>query len=152
MQFISNSEKETRSFGKHLAQALKAGDIIGLFGELGTGKTTLVKGIAQGLKVKRPSVHSPTFTLMNIYEGRLPLFHFDLYRLDDEKEIDRIGCNEFFYDAGVSVIEWAEKLGHLLPKEYLHIELKHKQDNQRILKISPRGERYRKIAGKLVVQ
>ena len=86
-KIISHSADETKSFGKHLARYFKGGIIVCLFGDLGSGKTTLIKGIAEGLKINQRKVHSPTFVLMNVYEGRLTLFHFDLYRLDLAKAL-----------------------------------------------------------------
>ncbi len=149
LKFVSKSPQKTIEFGKHLATRLQKGDVIALFGDLGSGKTTLVKGIAKGLKVKPSKVHSPTFTLMNCYEGKVPVYHFDLYRLDDIKEIDRLGCEEFFYDNGVSIIEWAEKLDRLLPAEYLEIKLKHKNVNERSLTLKAFGTRYTHLLKRL---
>ena len=136
------------SFGQRLAKGLKSGDIIALYGDLGSGKTTLVKGIAKGLNVKTEDVNSPTFVLMNLYHGKLLIYHFDLYRLEDTKEINRLGCQEFFYDNGVSIIEWAERLKELLPKEYLGIELVHKNIHERVIKITAHGKRYETLLEK----
>ena len=120
----------------------RPGDIICLFGELGSGKTTLVKGIARGLGIPGERVNSPTFVLMNHYEGRMPLFHFDLYRLEREKEISGLGYEEFLYDGnGVSVIEWAERFGKLLPPDGLRVQLFHKTRQERLIRISAAGER-----------
>ena len=141
-RLVTKSVQETMRFGERLAKQLKAGDVVALFGDLGSGKTTLVKGIAKGLKVKTAQVNSPTFVLMNVYEGKLPIYHFDLYRLEDTKEIDRLGCDEFFYDKGIAIIEWAERLKELLPKEYLGIELTHKNEKERALTLTAHGERY----------
>lgn len=143
---ISGSAQETIKFARNLAKQLRPGDILCLFGDLGTGKTTFVKGIALGLKVKSSEVNSPTFVLMNIYEGRLPLYHFDLYRLDNIREISRLGYEEFFYNEGISVVEWAEKLGRLLPQEYLAIELTHQGENKRLITLKPHGKRYENIS------
>ena len=151
VEFISNNERMTMAIGKQLAQSLHPGAIVALFGDLGSGKTTLVKGIAQGLKINKSKVNSPTFVLMNIYDGRLPLYHFDFYRLEDVKEISRIGCHEFFYGEGVCVIEWAERLGRLLPTEYLKIELQHKKENQRLLKFTTQGKRYHDLLGAMKI-
>ena len=146
---VSKSPQETVRLGERLGKALKRGDIICLFGDLGTGKTTLIKGIARGMGLRRCAVNSPTFVLMNIYEGRLPLFHFDFYRLDGIGEISAIGYDEFLYDDGVAVIEWADRLGSELPVEYLKVELKHKDLNERILQFSARGQRYDKVVHKV---
>jgi len=138
-QILSKSPEETKAFGKRLAKTLHKGDILCLFGDLGSGKTTLIKGIAQGLGVNETKVNSPTFVLLNIYEGARTLYHFDLYRLEDLKGISSIGYDEFLYGNGVSVIEWADRLGEFLPDEYLKIEMKHKSSEERIIKISKKG-------------
>lgn len=149
-EFVSKSPEETIGIGEHLGKWLKKGDIICFFGDLGSGKTTFIKGIAKGLKIGQKKVHSPTFVLMNVYQGRLPLFHFDLYRLEDAQEISDLGCDEFFYDDGVSVIEWANRLGTFLPEEYLRIDLKHRKLDERVIRLSAKGLRYQNIVGKII--
>jgi tRNA threonylcarbamoyladenosine biosynthesis protein TsaE len=144
-KILSKSSAETIKFGEQLGRKLKCGDIVCFFGDLGSGKTTLIKGIAKGMRIRQTKVNSPTFVLMNIYQGRLPLFHFDLYRLNDVQEIRSIGYDEFVYDDGVSVIEWADRLGDHLPEEYLKVELKHKTLHERVMIISSIGKRYEKI-------
>ncbi|HLF18756.1 MAG TPA: tRNA (adenosine(37)-N6)-threonylcarbamoyltransferase complex ATPase subunit type 1 TsaE [Candidatus Omnitrophota bacterium] len=146
---ITKSAEETMRLGKALAQHLKPGSIVCLHGELGSGKTTLVKGLAQGLKLKPEAVNSPTFVLMNVYEGKLPLYHFDFYRLENPKEIEQIGYEEFLYGNGVSVVEWADKLQELYPKEFLKIELAHVSTNERRLECSAQGNKYEKILSSL---
>lgn len=131
--------------GVRLAQFLKKSDIVCLFGDLGTGKTTFTKGIAKGLKIKEKFVNSPSFILMNEYNGKLPLFHFDLYRIDKVKEVFSIGYEEFLYDDGVAVVEWAERLGALLPKNYLKVQFFHKKENERVIKFFPLGRRAKEI-------
>lgn len=145
LNILSASAEQTIQLGVRLARHLKKGSIICLQGDLGTGKTTLVKGIARGLKINPEKVNSPTFVIMNSYQGRLPLYHFDLYRLEDIKEIPVIGYEEFLYGDGVCVIEWAERLGALAPKEYLRVELKHKGENERSIDITMVGEQYYRI-------
>lgn len=144
-KIISKGPGETVRFGERLAKLVKGGDIICFFGDLGSGKTTLIKGVARGLKIRDTQVNSPTFVLMNVYQGRLPLFHFDLYRLDDMEGISSIGYDEFLYDDGVAVIEWADRLGELMPEEYLRVELKHKDKDERTIALSSKGARYQKI-------
>jgi len=146
---MSRSSDETVRLGERLARSCREGDIICFFGDLGSGKTTLIKGIAQGLNIRKTKVNSPTFVLMNVYHGRLPLFHFDLYRLEDITEIASIGTDEFLYDDGVAVIEWADRFGELMPDEYLRIDLKHKKEDERLIKISAKGVRYRRILDKI---
>lgn len=114
-RFVSTSERETTSYGERIASQLKGGEVIALIGGLGAGKTTLAKGIARGLGVE-DEVVSPSFTLIQQYEGRLTLTHIDLYRLDGAEDFEMIGGEEFLYTDGVTLIEWAEKIGDLLPK------------------------------------
>jgi len=110
-----SDEGGTREFGLTLAGKLKAGDIVALVGDLGTGKTALTKYIGEGLSVKE-EITSPTFTIINEYKsGRLPLFHFDAYRLDDEDEMLELGYEEYFFGSGVTVVEWADKVAGLIP-------------------------------------
>jgi len=106
--------EETLALGRELAAALRPGDVIALSGMLGAGKTTLVKGIAQGLDVTEP-VTSPTFTLIQEYEGRLPLYHVDLYRIKEAEELEDLGLEEYFYARGVTLIEWPAKAAAFLP-------------------------------------
>ena len=150
VRVISKSEKETIRLGEQLAKSLKPGDIVCLSGDLGSGKTTFVKGLAKGLKVKAAKVNSPTFVLLNIYQGKWPMFHFDLYRIDKIQELASMGYDEFFYDDGVAVVEWAEKLGVLIPKEYIGVKLAHRGDNQRSITVSTQGKSLRaRLKGKL---
>lgn len=149
MKFISQSDEETQSFGQRLAKELKAGDVVLLVGDLGTGKTTFVKGVARGLRMKADEVSSPTFVLMNIYDGRLPLFHFDLYRLEPGDELNRLGFEEFLYGEGVALIEWADRMGAWTPPEYLRLELKHDKDDRRRVCVKARGARYQELLAKL---
>ena len=149
IKIISDNEKLTIELAQKLSKYLKPGDIVCLFGELGTGKTTFVKGLAKGLKVKPQKVHSPTFTLLNIYDGKLPLYHFDLYRIEDIKELGAIGYEEFFYGEGVAVVEWAERLKELMPQEYFKVEIEHRQENERLIRLSACGEKYSRIIDKI---
>ncbi|PKM82821.1 MAG: tRNA (adenosine(37)-N6)-threonylcarbamoyltransferase complex ATPase subunit type 1 TsaE, partial [Firmicutes bacterium HGW-Firmicutes-13] len=120
LEIITKSPEETLKLGTILGTLLQKGDVIGLFGELGTGKTVFTRGIARGLKVE-DYVTSPTFTLINEYSGSLPLFHFDVYRLDDPEELLELGYEEYFYGEGITVIEWAEKIEDYLPPGYLAV-------------------------------
>ncbi len=144
-ELITNSQQETVNLGERLAKLLSPGAIVCLIGDLGSGKTSLVKGMAKGLKVSVEKVHSPTFVLMNIYEGKLSLYHFDLYRLEDIKEIEAIGYEEFLYGKGIAVIEWADRLATLMPSEYLRIELKHQDENTRQIEIESVGNKYKRL-------
>jgi len=145
----SESEENTKILGKKISQVLHRGDIVCLFGDLGSGKTTLVKGMAQGLKIRPATVHSPTFVMMNIYEGKMPLFHWDLYRIKNTKEISSLGFEEFLYDDGISVIEWADKLKTLVPEEHLRVELTHRGINQRSITLKAVGGKYEQVLRQL---
>jgi tRNA threonylcarbamoyladenosine biosynthesis protein TsaE len=135
----THSEDETAAVGRDLAGALNAGDIVLLYGDLGAGKTAFVRGIAEGLGVHRDEVSSPTFTLVQEYRGgRLTLFHVDLYRLDDSREIDDLGLDEIA-EAGVLVIEWAEKvpdIARLKPSRGISVRIQHRDGDQRTIEIS----------------
>jgi tRNA threonylcarbamoyladenosine biosynthesis protein TsaE len=118
----SRSAEETVQLGKKIGSCLLPNDVIALTGQLGAGKTTIIQGIAEGLGVK-DYVTSPTFIIINEYQGRLPFYHVDLYRLDEVKEIEDLGIEEYFNRGGVCVIEWAEKLKGLLPAMAGRIEI-----------------------------
>jgi tRNA threonylcarbamoyladenosine biosynthesis protein TsaE len=152
IKMISDSPAKTREIGKKLASMLMAGDIICLSGELGTGKTVMAKGISSGLGVKDSGVTSPTFVLMRCHHGRMPVYHFDLYRVWGPQEILGLGVEEFFFADGVSVIEWADRLGELEPRECLKIKLAHKGDGRRTLSFSARGSRYLKLIKALTLK
>ena len=110
-QFETQSPEETLSLGEKIGRHLAAGDIVCLFGELGAGKTTLTQGIARGLGVpKKEYVRSPTFTIVNQYEGKLPVFHIDLYRIASSQDLENLGLEETLENGGVAIVEWAEKL------------------------------------------
>src|SRR3989338_1082805 len=140
-EYLSKSRDETVKLGARLATLLKSGDIICLFGDLGSGKTTFTKGIAEGLKIDPDRVSSPSFTLLNEYEGRLALFHLDLYRLEKLEEILAVGYEEYFYGDGVCVVEWAQRLGNLLPENHLHVHFFNKESDERLIRFSAYGER-----------
>src|SRR3989338_5736369 len=117
--------------GEKLAKKLRRGDVVALYGDLGSGKTTFTKGIGKGLGVKNPvRINSPTFVLIKEYKGRIPLYHLDLYRLNDLKEIENLAIEEYIYGDGVTVIEWAEKMECLLPEKRMSVRLKTKGDNK----------------------
>ena len=146
MEIISQSVKDTINIGKAIAKNLKPSDIICLFGELGSGKTVLTKGIAQGLGIERKRVISPSFVLIREHsQGKLPLYHFDLYRLKEARDILALGYEEYLYGEGVTVIEWADRLKYLIPAEFLKIELFIKENSKRQLKFSTFGKRYKEL-------
>ena len=117
----SFSPEDTFSVGEHLAKEARPGDIYTLDGDLGVGKTIFTKGMAKGLGIEEP-VTSPTFTILQEYEsGRLPLYHFDVYRIGDPEEMDEIGYEDYFYGQGICLIEWAGLIEELIPKEAVRI-------------------------------
>lgn len=119
--YESTGPKETFELGKRLAACASPGAILCLNGDLGTGKTVFTQGFAAGLGITEP-VNSPTFTIVQIYEeGRLPLYHFDVYRIGDPEEMEEIGYEEYFYGEGVCLIEWSELIEELIPKEAMHV-------------------------------
>lgn len=133
---ISKSIEETIGAGAKLAKKLKAGDVVALIGNLGAGKTVFTKGIAKGLGVKNVRyVNSPTFVIIKEYKGRLPLYHFDLYRLEKSGVIDSENFEEYFYGRGVTVIEWADKIRSLLPGKYVEVRLTVTGENKRKIEI-----------------
>ena len=120
MVYESNTPQETFELGKRLAEAAKPGQVYCLDGDLGVGKTVFTQGFARGLGITGP-VNSPTFTIVQQYEeGRLPLYHFDVYRIGDISEMDEIGYEDCFYGSGVSLIEWSELIEELLPERAVH--------------------------------
>ena len=134
--FDSESAEATYAFGKALGEKAKAGEIYTLEGDLGTGKTVFTKGFAEGLGITEPVV-SPTFTIVQVYEGgRLPLYHFDVYRIGDVEEMDEIGYEEYFFGEGVCLVEWAGLIEELLPENIVKISIEKNLD---------RGFSYRRI-------
>ena len=126
----THSEDETAAVGRDLAAALSAGDVLMLSGDLGAGKTAFVRGLAEGLGVRRDEVSSPTFTLIQEYRGgRLPLFHVDLYRIEDPREFDELGLDEIAAD-GILAIEWAERLPRP-PQHGVRVSITHTGESER---------------------
>ena len=119
----TNSDTQTYSVGMELAQTAKPGMVYALLGDLGVGKTVFTKGFAKGLGVIE-EVNSPTFTILQIYEeGRLPFYHFDVYRIGDIEEMDEIGYEDCFYGKGVCLVEWANLIQELMPEDYIEIKI-----------------------------
>ena len=123
MVIDTSNETETYSFGYRLGGKAKPGQVFTLIGDLGVGKTVFTKGLAAGLGVEEP-VSSPTFTIVQIYEeGRLPFYHFDVYRIGDVEEMDEIGYEDYIYRDGVSLIEWANLIEEILPEHYTEVKI-----------------------------
>ena len=145
MEFEVYSVDETTQLGIKLGRLLKAGDIVCLTGDLGTGKTHITKGIAKGLGIT-DNITSPTFTIVNEYEGtKLKLNHFDVYRVSDPDEIYAIGFDDYIFSDAVSIIEWANYIEEILPKDLLHIKIEKdlsKGEDYRKITSTPYGDRY----------
>ena len=123
MIYETNSEKETFELGKNLGEQAKAGQIFCLNGDLGVGKTVFTQGFAKGLGIEE-NVNSPTFTIIQVYEeGRIPLYHFDVYRIGNPEEMYEIGYEEYFFREGVCLIEWSKLIEELIPEEAINIEI-----------------------------
>ena len=123
MIYETNSEKETFELGKNLGEQAKAGQIFCLNGDLGVGKTVFTQGFAKGLGIEE-NVNSPTFTIIQVYEeGRIPLYHFDVYRIGDPEEMYEIGYEDYFFGEGVCLIEWSKLIEELIPEEAINIEI-----------------------------
>ena len=147
MPFVkTRSWQETVELGARLGAVLAPGDFIALVGDLGAGKTQFAKGIALGLEVDPGTpVTSPTYTILNIYEGRLPLYHFDLYRLNGPEDVENLGFDEYFSGRGVCVLEWAERLGDEMPPDALTVSLDHAGAEERSVSFHASGPRARAI-------
>lgn len=136
MSITSYSEEQTLALAKRLAASFNSGDVICLNGSLGAGKTVFVRGLAAALGIDENSVNSPSFTFVNEYPGEMPLYHFDLYRIDDPSELYEIGWDEYLGRDGLTVVEWGEKAGELLPSRYYLIEFEIVSENERTINIS----------------
>ena len=122
--FETFSSEETFNIGKQIAETVSGGEIFTLIGDLGVGKTVFTQGFAEGLGIE-DAVNSPTFTILQVYdEGRLPFYHFDVYRIGDEEEMDEIGYEDCFYSDGVSMVEWADIIASLIPEDAIRVEIK----------------------------
>lgn len=141
--FESDSREESFQLSEKLGRTLKPGTVVALTGEIGSGKTLFIKGLSRGMGVKNPDeVKSPTFVLLHIYEGRIPIYHFDLYRLEEEKELDDLGFEEFLSNPeAVSLIEWADRAYGRIPASALWIELKITGPASRRIKIKESGQK-----------
>lgn len=146
---ITSGAEQTEELGRIIGSLLEAGDLLCLYGDMGAGKTHLSYGIAIGLEVREKYVTSPTFTFVNEYEGRIPLYHLDLYRLKEASELEAIGFDEYVESDGATVIEWAERAEDLLPDEMLSIYLSHLSENSREVGFLAEGERYEKLLEEL---
>ncbi|QEK13122.1 tRNA (adenosine(37)-N6)-threonylcarbamoyltransferase complex ATPase subunit type 1 TsaE [Crassaminicella thermophila] len=148
MKIRSDDEKKTYNLGYKLGTLLRSGDVVCLTGDLGAGKTTLSKAIAKGLGVE-DCVTSPTFTIIHEYEGRLSLYHFDVYRISSIEDMEDLGYEEYFYGEGVCLIEWASRIEELIPKKHLWIHIKKIDENTREIELKGSGEHFHRIIEEL---
>jgi len=135
---VTRSAEETRELGRHLGGCLLAGGFVALTGDLGSGKTVLVQGIAEGLGCTG-DVSSPSFVIVNQYRGRVPIYHVDLYRVTDPRSLEDLGYREFFYGDGVALVEWADRVPDLLPADRLDVSLELVAADERRITIAARG-------------
>jgi tRNA threonylcarbamoyladenosine biosynthesis protein TsaE len=134
--FISNSPAETEAMGRQLAEEIGVGSILALNGDLGSGKTVFVKGLVAGLG-SRADVTSPTFTILHEYRGgRVPVYHFDFFRLENRESAERLGLDDYFFGDGVSAIEWAERFPELIPQQARWILFEINSENQRAITVN----------------
>jgi len=149
--FLSKAPADTLRLGEKIGRLAKPGDVVLLSGNLGAGKTCLTQGIARGIEATQP-VQSPTFVLVREIEGRLPLYHIDLYRLSGLAEIENLGLDDYFNGSGLTVVEWADKGMELLPKDYLAVKIEILEKDGRLFEIIASGTRYRVMLEKLVTK
>ena len=146
LEIDTHSPEETHAIGQALGESATPGLVYLLSGELGAGKTTLTQGILRGLG-SGEQARSPTFVLATQYEGRLPLYHVDLYRIDAVSELGELGLDEYFEGNGVSVVEWADKASDHMPEEHLSIHLEHSGESSRRLRLEATSSEYRSVLG-----
>lgn len=146
LTILSDSPQKTIRCGSIIGRVVVPGSVIGLTGELGTGKTCFIKGLVAAIAgVSEQDVASPTFTFLQEFPGNIPVYHFDLYRITDLAELDDLGFYEYLYGTGVTVIEWAERAAEALPTERLMIYLAHVDEYRRRLTVKASGARYIKM-------
>lgn len=148
-EYLSRSEADTRRLGAALATILTPGTVVALVGNLGAGKTRLVQAVAEALGVDRETVTSPTFVLLQEYAGRLPLYHFDAYRLRDIDEFLALGAEELLWSEGVCLIEWADRVAEALPGDHLRIEIEAAGPEARRFRFTGTGPRSRALVDQL---
>jgi tRNA threonylcarbamoyladenosine biosynthesis protein TsaE len=148
MVIESHSPHETKSWGRRLASILEGGELLGLIGDLGAGKTVFIKGLALGLRLREEDILSPTFTMIQEHHGRFPLYHIDLYRLD-EVGLDDLGLREYLFSEGIAAVEWFERLREEPEMDYLSVRISYAGANLRRIEFSASGEHHAEIISKL---
>ncbi len=144
----SASARETKAWGRRLASLLEGGELLGLTGELGAGKTCFIKGLARGLGLREEDILSPTFTMIQEHRGRLPLFHIDLYRLDAAM-LDELGLREYLFSSGIAAVEWFDRLREAPEVDFLSIKIEYSGANSRRIEFRASGERHGPLVLKL---
>jgi tRNA threonylcarbamoyladenosine biosynthesis protein TsaE len=146
ISILTGSAEETKALARNMGRKLKSGDILALSGELGSGKTCFTGGLARGLGVAdNYQITSPTFTIINEYPARCPLYHFDVYRLEGYSSLDDLGYEEYFSGKGVVVIEWAEKIAPVIPETAIYINFEYVDENKRKITIKGLPGRLKEI-------
>jgi tRNA threonylcarbamoyladenosine biosynthesis protein TsaE len=148
MVIESRSPHETKSWGRRLASLLEGGELLGLIGDLGAGKTCFIKGLARGLSLREEDIVSPTFTMIQEHQGRFPLYHIDLYRLE-EATLDDLGLREYLFSEGVAAVEWFERLRGGADMDYLAVRISYAGANLRRIEFSAVDSRHAQIISKL---
>ena len=147
--FLVSSESETEALGSRIADAIEPGLVVGLVGELGAGKTRLVRAVATSLGADPQVVNSPTFVLVQQYDARVPVVHCDTYRLRDEDEFAELGPEELFASGGVCFIEWSDRVADALPEDYLRIELAATGPTARLIRLEATGPKSRRVLDRI---
>jgi tRNA threonylcarbamoyladenosine biosynthesis protein TsaE len=148
MVIESRSPHETKSWGRRLASLLEGGELLGLIGDLGSGKTVFIKGLASGMSLREEDILSPTFTMIQEHHGRFPLYHIDLYRLE-EATLDDLGLREYLFSQGVAAVEWFERLRGGADMEFLSVRISYAGANLRRIEFSAIDSRHAQIISKL---
>ena len=141
MQFVSHNTQETEQFGEEVAKSLRGGDVLAFTGSLGMGKTAFTRGLARGLGC-RGRVTSPTFTIVNEYDGKTPLFHFDMYRLGSSDELFDIGWDDYLARSGVCAVEWSERVSDALPDDTIYVDIARGEEDENTRTITVTGGRF----------
>ena len=141
MQFVSHSTQETEQFGEEVAKSLRGGDVLAFTGSLGMGKTAFTRGLARGLGC-RGRVTSPTFTIVNEYDGKTPLFHFDMYRLGSSDELFDIGWDDYLARGGVCAVEGSERVSDALPDDTIYVDIARGEEDENMRTITVTGGRF----------
>jgi tRNA threonylcarbamoyladenosine biosynthesis protein TsaE len=150
--FVAPDERATDQLGAQLALLLEPGTVVALVGNLGAGKTRLVRAVAEAAGVDRREVNSPTFVLVHEYEGRWPIYHFDTYRLNNSSEFVDLGAEEYFHSAGVCFVEWADRVASILPGDHLRIEITTTGETSRDFRFTATGPRSQRLVASLVAK